>query len=280
MSDLTSGFTANYLKAGDVCDELYALPPASVDLIVTDPPYNIGVDYEATQDNLPLAQYHIWCSRWIHYLNCVIRPGGSVWIFINDENVSELDIMAKATGFTKRNHVVWHYTFGQSCAKKLARSHTHILHYIKGTDIDVMTFNRDAVLVPSMRQLMYKDKRAIPAGKIPDDVWVLNPKYLPAEGFKPDADTWTVSRVCGTFNEKQSTPNQLPESLVARIVRLCSNPGDIVLDPFLGSGTTAAVAKKLDRRYIGFDISQKYVDAAQQRVDAVAVGDPITKESK
>ena len=123
-------------------------------------------------------------------------------------------------------------------------------------DPEHFTFNVEAIRVPSARQLVYADRRANPAGRLPDDTWILRPQDLP-EGFQPDDDTWYFPRVCGTFKERAGWHGcQMPEQLLGRIIRACSNEDDLVLDPFAGSGTTLAVAKKLGRRFVGFELSE------------------------
>jgi len=109
-------------------------------------------------------------------------------------------------------------------------------------------FNDDSVRVISDRQKKYQDKRANPEGKMPDDVWDEYP------------------RVCGTFKERTGFPCQMPESILARIIRVSSDHGNWVLDPFSGSGTTAVTAHKLNRVYTGIDISEEYVTEAQRRI--------------
>ena len=104
--------------------------------------------------------------------------------------------------------------------------------------------------MPSARQTTYADRRANPDGKLPDDTWVLRPQET-TDRFQPDGDTWYVARVCGTFKERTGHPCQMPEAVLERIIRVSTNPGDLVLDPFAGSGTTLAVAKKLGRRLPG-----------------------------
>jgi site-specific DNA-methyltransferase (adenine-specific) len=95
-------------------------------------------------------------------------------------------------------------------------------------------------------------------------------------GFAPECDTWYVPRVCGTFKERAGWHGcQMPEQLLGRIIRACSHPGEIVLDPFAGSGTTLVVAKKLGRRWIGFELSPNYAARAQARLDAAEEGQPL-----
>ncbi len=91
--------------------------------------------------------------------------------------------------------------------------------------------------------------------------------------FGPETDTWYVSRVCGTFRERGEHPCQMPEALLERIVRVSSNPGDLVLDPFAGSGTTLAVAKRLRRRYLGMELSAAYAAAIDERLAKVVPGE-------
>ena len=137
------------------------------------------------------------------------------------------------------------------------------------------TFNLDAIRVPSARELVYGDKRACPTGRLPDDTWILRPQDLP-EGFGADADTWYFPRVCGTFKERSGWHGcQMPEQLLGRIVRASSHAGDVVLDPFGGSGTTLAVAKKLGRRFFGVELSEQYAARIEERLAGIAAGDPL-----
>jgi site-specific DNA-methyltransferase (adenine-specific) len=170
---------------------------------------------------------------------------------------------------------VWYYTFGVNCTKKFSRSHVHLFHFVK--DDNNFTFNAEdpQVRVPSARALVYADKRANPAGRLPDDTWILRPQDV-AEGFQPTDDTWYYARVAGTFKERQGFHGcQMPEQLLGRIIRVSSNADDIVFDPFAGSGTTLAVAKKLGRRWLGCELSAEYVRAASERLAAINDGDSL-----
>ena len=123
--------------------------------------------------------------------------------------------------------------------------------------------------IPSARQLVYGDGRANPDGRLPDDTWILRPQDL-AGRFTPDEDTWYFPRVAGTFKERAGFHGcQMPEQLLGRIIRACSHEGEVVLDPFGGSGTTLAVAKKLGRNYLGFDLSPDYVKRGTERLATV-----------
>jgi hypothetical protein len=129
--------------------------------------------------------------------------------------------------------------------------------------------------IPSARQLVYADSRANPNGRLPDDTWVLRPQDL-ADCFTPAEDTWYFPRVAGTFKERAGFHGcQMPEQLLGRIIRFCSNAGELVLDPFSGSATTLAVAKKLGRNYAGFDLSLEYVRQGRDRLAAIRTGDKL-----
>ena len=110
---------------------------------------------------------------------------------------------------------------------------------------------------------------------MPDDTWILRPQDL-TEGFNGDESTWYFPRVAGTFKEREGFHGcQMPEQLLGRIIRACSNAGELVLDPFSGSSTTLTVSKKLGRQFIGFDISEDYVTRGLTRLAAVQSGDAL-----
>jgi site-specific DNA-methyltransferase (adenine-specific) len=169
--------------------------------------------------------------------------------------------------------VIWYYTFGVNCKYKFSRSHTHLFHFVK--DPKNFTFNNKDIRVPSARQLVYADSRADSNGRLPDDTWILRPQDAP-QSFKSKEDVWHIPRVCGTFKERAGWHGcQMPEQLLGRIIKASSNPGETVLDPFGGSGTTLAVAKKLGRHYIGFELSKNYAKKIEARLNTAKQGDPL-----
>ena len=204
----------------------------------------------------------------------MLKPAGTFWLAIGDEYAAELKVlMQRELRLTCRSWVVWYYTFGVNCKQKFSRSHAHLFHMVKNPR--EFTFNLDSIRVPSARQLVYGDRRANPTGRLPDDTWILRPQDLPA-GFGADEDTWYFPRVAGTFKERAGWHGcQMPEQLLGRIIRACSHAGDVVLDPFGGSGTTAAVAKKLERQYITFELSPQYAERIDARLAAIRAGDPL-----
>ncbi|WP_422927914.1 DNA-methyltransferase [Singulisphaera sp. PoT] len=262
------------LHQGD-CLELFGhIESDSIDLVFADPPFNIGYEYDVYDDRLAADQYLDWTRRWAAEVARVLKPTGTFWLAIGDEYAAELKlIFHREQHLNLRNWVIWYYTFGVHCTKKFSRSHAHLFYFTKHGK--KFTFNDKDIRVPSARQLVYSDNRADPKGRVPDDTWILRPQDIP-HGFESDGDTWYFPRVCGTFKERAGWHGcQMPEQLLGRIIRACSNPGETVLDPFGGSGTTLAVAKKLDRRYLGFELSAEYAAQIQSRLDAVRVGQPL-----
>jgi site-specific DNA-methyltransferase (adenine-specific) len=266
----------NRILQEDCVKGLEQLADGSIDLAFADPPFNIGYDYDVYHDRSEADEYLDWTRQWGRQVKRVLNPTGTFWLAIGDEYAAELKlIFQKELGFTCRSWVIWYYTFGVNCTKKFSRSHAHLFHFV--VDPKRFTFNATdpTVRVPSARQLVYADARANAAGRLPDDTWILRPQDLP-DGFQDHEDTWYFSRVCGTFKERAGWHGcQMPEQLLGRIIRVSSNAGDVVLDPFAGSGTTLAVAKKLGRKWIGFELSPNYVAQAQARLEAVKDGDSL-----
>jgi DNA modification methylase len=261
---------------GDCVQQLARVPEGTVDLAFADPPFNIGYEYDVYQDRRTKAEYLDWTTTWMAAVRRTLSPTGSFFVAIGDEYAAEMKVRLDELGLTMRNWIIWHYTFGVSCTKKFNRSHAHIFYYV--VDPKRHTFNPDTVRVRSARQTTYADSRANPIGKLPDDTWYLRPQET-TDHFGDDSDTWAVSRVCGTFKERTGHPCQMPEAVLERIVRSASNPGDLVLDPFAGSGTTLAVAKRLRRQYLGIELSTDYADAIQDRLSLVqpVFGDEVKK---
>jgi DNA modification methylase len=266
----------NTIHQGDCIEGLRRLEPGTIDLAFADPPFNIGYSYDVYHDERDDDDYLSWSRQWMSGVRRALKPSGTFWLAIGDEYAAELKLIAQRDlGFTCRSWVIWYYTFGVNCKRAFSRSHTHLFHFV--VDPKQFTFNAadPAVRVPSARQLVYADGRANPKGRLPDNTWILRPQDIP-ENFLPDENTWYFPRVAGTFKEREGFHGcQMPEQLLARIIRCSSNPDDVVLDPFGGSGTTFAVAKKLGRRWIGFELSADYVEKINARLAAASVGSPI-----
>lgn len=279
MNSTSQTIPAGQILVGDCIASMNALPAGSIDLIFADPPYNIGYQYDQYEDKKDDDDYVAWTCSWIDACARLLKPTGSFYILIGDEYAAQTRMHLKALenegNLAFRNWIIWHYTFGQNCRTKFNRSHAHLFYVtgsaaLKGVKTTNMpfTFNKEAIAVPSARQTTYADARAKPGGKLPDDTWYLRPQETEGDMFRPDEDTWYVSRLCGTFKERQGWhPCQLPEALLERIVKLSSNEGDVVFDPFSGSGTTLAVAARLKRQWIGCELSEEYAQRATERIE-------------
>lgn len=267
----------NKVHQGDCVQLLQQLDAGSIDLVFADPPFNIGYDYDVYDDRQSSAKYLEWCGQWIAGVYRALKPSGTFWLAIGDEYAAELKIQSQQAGFHCRSWVIWYYTFGVNCANGFSRSHTHLFHFIK--DKKKFTFNRThpQIRVPSARALVYADSRANPNGRLPDNTWITRPQDAPQFlGFAPQHDTWYFARIAGTFKEREGFHGcQMPEQLLARIIRTSSCLNELVLDPFCGSGTTVSVAKKLGRHWLGFELSTEYVKYISQRLEKTQVGDAI-----
>jgi DNA modification methylase len=259
----------------DCIEGLHHLPAGTVDLVFADPPFNIGYDYDVYDDAKEYQEYLAWSRRWIGAVYGALKPTGTFWLAIGDEHAAELKVLSQEIGFHCRSWVIWYYTFGVNCTRKFSRSHAHLFYFVK--DPKQFTFREDDLQnrVPSARQLVYADARANPRGRLPDDTWILRPQDL-TDCFTAGEDTWYFPRVAGTFKERAGFHGcQMPEQLLGRIIRTCSNEGDLVVDPFSGSATTLVVAKKLGRRFLGFDVSEDYVRRDIARLEQTYAGDPL-----
>ncbi|MBC8106375.1 MAG: site-specific DNA-methyltransferase [Anaerolineae bacterium] len=264
----------NKLYNSDCIAGMAKIPAGSIDLAFADPPFNIGYKYDVYEDRMAADQYLDWTRQWGKALVKTLKPTGTAWLAIGDDFAAELKmIFQRELGLCCRSWVIWYYTFGVNCKYKFSRSHTHLFHFVKNPK--EFTFNRDAIRVPSARQLVYADARADSRGRIPDDTWILRPQDAP-DSFTAEEDVWHFPRVCGTFKERAGWHGcQMPEQLLGRIINACSNAGETVLDPFGGSGTTLVVAKKLGRKFIGFELSDNYAAQIQARLNRASATEPL-----
>lgn len=237
------------LHTGDCLDILPTLPAGCASLLFADPPFNIGYKYDQYDDRRPKADYLAWAGKWLAAAVRLLAPTGAFVLAIGDEYAAEYKVRLDALGLTLRNWIIWHYTFGPHQKRKFGRDHAHILYFVR--DPKRFTFNADAVRIESERQRT-GDKRANPAGRVPGDVW-------------------SFPRLPGNARERTGHPCQMPETVLERIIKATTNVGELVVDPFAGSGTTLAVAKRLGRRWCGVELSEEYASAARQRVSAMPV---------
>jgi site-specific DNA-methyltransferase (adenine-specific) len=217
-------------------------------LIFTDPPYNIGIDYGDGEkaDRLEDDEYMAWVANWLALCWECLTDDGSAWVMIGDEYAAEYAVAIKEAGFTIRSWIKWYETFGVNCSNKFNRTSRHIFYAVK--DPARFVFNPEPFTRPSDRQTKYGDSRAAAGGKLWDDVW-------------------QIPRLTGTCAERiPDFPTQLPLALVEPVVLCASMPGDLVVDPFNGSGTTGVAAVRNGRKYVGVEKSERFADMATMRI--------------
>lgn len=243
----------------DILPRLAEVQRSMVDLVFADPPFNWNRAYDKWDDAMPREDYLKFTADWLDLCIRALKPTGSMWVNIPDDTAAEIVMHLKGRGLSMVNWCVWHYRFGQNCTEKFINSKVHALYFSK--DPFKRTWNPTAVLEQSDRAAIYGDPRTqskrdgMPPGmRLPMDVWY--GKY------------W--GRIQGNnFERRENHDNQLPEVYLERVILSSSNEGDLVLDPFLGSGTTAVVARALKRRFIGTEFSK---DNAKSCVERMKIG--------
>jgi site-specific DNA-methyltransferase (adenine-specific) len=241
------------IHRADCLEFLPTIPEGSVRLAFADPPYNIGMDYgDHYDDNLERDEFCDWCGRWLCALDRVVADDGSFWLLINHQWAQDLRALAEGAGFHLRQWLTWYESFGVNTTRMFNLCSRPLLWFVK--DPDHFVFNEQAPQIrrKSAREEKYNDGRANPEGKLWDDVWGINPE---------------IPRVPGTARERMPDfPTQLPLALLRPIVACASEPGDLVLDPFSGSGTTGAACIELGRRFLGIELSEEFADLSRLRL--------------
>lgn len=240
---------------GDCREVLNALPPKSVDLIFADPPFNWDVPYGEWDDGRPREEYLTFTYQWLDACLRVLNDRGSFWVNIPDDTAAEIVVHLKQRGLVMMNWCIWHFRFGQHRTGNFIVSKVHVLYFAR--DRGNRIWDPEAVLEPSDRAAIYDDPRTRrtkqPGRRVPLDVW-----YGPLWG-----------RIQGNNKERRKNhQNQIPEVYLERVIRACSNEGQLVLDPFLGSGTTCTVARTLRRRSIGIEYSSSNAASAFERIQS------------
>jgi adenine-specific DNA-methyltransferase len=241
----------------DCLEAMTILPDESINLTVTSPPYNIGKEYE---NLLPLDDYINWCKKWITEVYRLTLCDGAFWL-----NLGYLSIKNRAKAipisyllwdkipFYLIQEIVWNYGAGVAGSKFFSPRNEKFLWYVKNSE--TYTFNLDDIRDPNVKYPNQKKNgkiRVNPLGKNPTDVWEF-PKVTSGQNR--------------SSKERTPHPAQFPSAVIQRIIQASSHQNQIVLDPFLGSGTTAMVALDLNRLVIGFEIREDYCDIAANRIE-------------
>ncbi len=244
--------TENNIYHMDCLEGLPRLEGDSVDLVVTDPPF--GIEFGPRRSNYnrtggrvltgyqetPAGEYLSFTLAWMRECFRVLKDTGSMFVFSGWNNLKDILIASDEVGFTTVNHIIWKYQFGVYCRRRFVTSHYHCLFLAK--DDSKRKFFNDVRFKKGDRtedggSMRYRDM---------EDVWVIKREY---------------------WHGDKKTPTKLPAELIEKILAYTTEPGDLVLDPFLGSGQVAVVSKMQGRRYLGFEIVREYYEFARERLD-------------
>jgi len=245
----------------DVLKGVDRVPNRSVDLIVADPPYCLGKDYGNDSDMLETEEYLEWSRRWVDAVLPKIKDTGSFYIFLTWQHSPEIFGYMKSK-LTMVNEIIWDRrvpSMGGS-TRKFSSVHDNIGFFVKSTDY---YFDLDAVRIPYDAETKKARTRSIFLGK----------KWLEL-GYNPK-DVWSVTRIHAQDPEREDHPTQKPLKIVERIIKASCPKRGVVLDPFMGSGTTATACVKLDRNYIGFEMNPQYCKIAEERVERMKKSAPL-----
>ncbi len=250
------------LFESDCIEWMKTINDSSVDMIFADPPYNIK---KADWDRFESQEAYIaWSMCWVREASRILKPTGTLFICGFTEILADLKHPAMKY-FSSCKWLIWYYKNKANLGKDWGRSHESILLLRKSKNF---TMNIDPIRIPyNEHTLKYPShpqaESSQYSGSKKADVWTPNPL-----GAKPK-DVIEIPTTCNGMGEKTGHPTQKPEELLRKIMLSASNPGDVVLDPFSGSGTTVVVAEQLGRKWLGCDISHEYNEWAVQRINHV-----------
>lgn len=248
----------NKLFYGNCLIEMKKLPSECVDLVVADPPYTIKRNFGAGTIATNNDSFTTWCEKWIGECCRLLKPTSSIYICINWEASSIIESILKKY-FIVRNRITWKRDKGRGAKKNWKNNLEDIWFATKSADY---TFNLNAVKIKRPVLAPYIDK----TGK-PRDWQEKNGKKF---RYTHPSNIWTDLVVpFWSMAENTEHPTQKPEKLIERIILASSNKDDLVFDPFIGSGTTAVVARKLGRNFLGFEIEKKFYVLAKKRLNTV-----------
>jgi len=242
----------NRIYNADCIDGMRDIPPNTVDLIVTDPPF--AIKFKATKQNynrtasrvmegyneIKQKDYYEFTSKWMSQAFRILKESGSMYVFSGWNNLKDILNSIDDVGFTTVNHIIWKYQFGVVTSKKYVTSHYHCIYVCKNP--------KKRRFYPYVR--FAKNQKTESGGSM---------------HYKDKEDVWDIKREYWTGDQK--TPTKLPAEIVKKILDYSSRSGDIVFDPFLGSGQVAVISKMMGRSYLGFEIVKKYYDFAKKRLD-------------
>lgn len=247
---------SNYLNTvfnEDAMQGLARIPDGSVDLILADPPYGLGKDYGNSSDMLETQEHQEWTESWLSLALPKLKPNGSLYIFLTWRNSPEVFCFLKKH-MIMLNEIIWDRkvpSMGGS-TRRYSSVHDTIGFFANSKDY---YFDLDAIRIPYDAETKKARSRSIFVGK----------KWLEV-GYNPK-DLWSVSRLHKIHSERVNHPTQKPLEIVERMIKASCPVGGLVLDPFMGSGTTAVAAINTDRNFVGFELNSDYCQIIAERIE-------------
>lgn len=230
------------LICGDAIEELKKIPDKSVNLIVTDPPYNLNKDYGNNNDKLEFEEYLNFSRTWLKEAHRVLKDDGTIYVFMGMRFISYIySILEQELGMYFNSWITWHYTQGIGKTKGFSSRHDDILMFTKHPKNFI--FNLDDIRVPQKYYRSINNMRGANPGNV-----------------------WEFSHIHYCNKNRKLHPTQKPEALFERMVLASSNKDDLVLDPFIGSGTMLRVCQQTNRKGIGIEINPEYIDMIKIRL--------------
>lgn len=242
----------NSIYLQDCLVGMESIPDGSIDLIVTDPPF--AIDFKAKRSNYHRTQervlegyneistqdYKQFTYNWMKAAYRTLKDSGSLFVFSGWNRLKDVLTAIDEVGFITVNHLIWKYQFGVVTNRRFVTSHYHCLFVCKND----------------------KKRKFFPYARFPKSAKTEDGK---SQHYRDKEDVWTIQREYWTGDQK--TPTKLPAEIIRKILSYSSEEGDVVLDPFLGSGQVAVVSKMMNRRYIGFEINREYFEFAKKRLE-------------
>lgn len=227
---------------GDALELFKNIADNSINLIIADPPYNLGKNYGNNHDFIEFDEYLSFSRNWLKEAYRVLNNNGTIYVFMGVRFISYLyDIMDRELNMFFNSWICWYYTQGMGKLKGFSPRHDDILMFNK---TEKFNFNLDNIRIP---QKYYRSRNNM-------------------RGANP-GDVWKFSHIHYCNENRQNHPTQKPEGLIERMVLASSNEKDLILDPFAGSGTTLRVCQQLNRNCTGFELNPEYVDLINNRLN-------------
>ena len=240
----------------DCLEGLRSLPDGCVDLIIADPPYNLDKDFGPWKEDEHRDEWLPWCRQWLNECQRVLKEGGSIFVYGIHHHLCWLQCHLYDIGMSYRRQIIWNYENGFSGYRNtLAAHYEPILWFSKGEDYTYHHIREPYKSAERLRHRVTKNGR----------VWTPNPAGRLA------GDVWKFPTLAGRrfSEEKLPHPTQKPLALASRIVEHFSSKDDVVLVPFVGSGTECVAAANLGRHFIGFELNGEYVQMARNRLSSL-----------